>query len=52
MREAKSITHKFMCEGGAAHAQREGLNIKHGLVHHSFAAGPAARQILNQHLPG
>ena len=27
-------------------------NIKHGLVRHSFAAGPAARWTLNQHLPG
>ena len=25
-------------------------NIKHGLVHQSFAAGPAARWTLNQHL--
>eukprot|EP00983_Pelagomonas_calceolata_P116589 1160323-Pelagomonas_calceolata.AAC.3 len=27
-------------------------NIKHGLVHHSLAAGPAAIRALNQHLPG
>lgn len=27
-------------------------NIKHGLIHHPLAAGPAAREALNQHLPG
>jgi hypothetical protein len=27
-------------------------NINHGLVHHSLAAGPAARRTLSQHLPG
>eukprot|EP00983_Pelagomonas_calceolata_P129978 1161650-Pelagomonas_calceolata.AAC.5 len=27
-------------------------NIKHGLLHHPLAAGPAARKALNQHLPG
>jgi len=27
-------------------------NIKHDLIHHSLAAGPAARCAKNQHLPG
>ena len=48
MREAKHIiSNKLMCKGRV-------WNINHGrlLVHHSFAASPAARWILNQHLPG
>jgi len=31
-----------MCEEQHMHSRRV-WNIKHGLVHHSFAAGPAAR---------
>ena len=35
------IIHKAHVRG-ATHAQRKGLHMKHGLVHDSFAAGPAA----------
>ena len=40
-----------MCEEQHMHNERV-WNIKHGLVHHSLAAGPAARRTLSQHLPG
>jgi len=42
MREANSIIHELMSEEQHMHDERV-WNIKHGLVHHSFAAGPAAR---------
>jgi len=52
MREAKNVSiHKLMCEEQHIHKERV-WNIKHGLAHHSFAAGPAVRLTLNQHLPG
>jgi hypothetical protein len=42
MREVFNIIHKPMCE--EQHMHNEGVwNIKHDLVHYSFAAGPAAR---------
>jgi hypothetical protein len=40
--EANIIIHKLMCEEQHMHNERV-WNIKHGLVHHSFAVGPAAR---------
>jgi len=40
--EANNILHKLMCEEQHMHNERV-WNTKHGLVHHSFAAGPAAR---------
>ena len=40
-----------MCEEQHMHNERV-WNINHGLVHHSLAAGPAARRTLSQHLPG
>jgi hypothetical protein len=43
MREANDVIRKLMCEEQHMHNERGGWNIKHGLVHHSFAAGPAAR---------
>ena len=42
---------KHMCEKQHMHNERV-WNIKHGLVHLSLAAGPAARRTLSQHLPG
>ena len=42
MREANNIIHKLMCEEQHMHIERV-WDIKHGLVHHSFAAGLAAR---------
>jgi len=44
--EANIIIHKLMCEEQHMHNERV-WNIKHGLVHHSFAVGPAARWALN-----
>jgi hypothetical protein len=41
MREANDIMYKLR-EEQHMHNERN-WNIKHGLVHHSFAAGPAAR---------
>jgi len=38
---ANNIMHRFMCEEQHMHNERV-WNIKHGLVHHSFTAGPAA----------
>jgi len=52
MRGRQTLSYiKFVCEEQHMHSERV-WNIKHGLVHNSFAAGPAARLILNQHLPG
>ena len=42
MREANIILFDLMCEEQHMHNERV-QNIKHGLVHLSFAAGPAAR---------
>jgi hypothetical protein len=42
MREANIIIHKLMCEEQHMHNERD-INIKYGLVRHSFAVGPAAR---------
>jgi hypothetical protein len=42
MREANSIKYLLMCEEQHMHNERV-WNIKLGLVHHSFAAGPAAK---------
>ena len=42
MKEANNIIYKLMCEEQHMHNERV-WNNKHGLVHHSFAAGPAAR---------
>ena len=42
MRVANNIIYKLMCEEQHMHNERV-WNIKHSLVHHSFAAGPAAR---------
>ena len=42
MREANSIILKFMCEEQHAH-NKSGTSNMHGLVHHYFAAGPAAK---------
>ena len=42
MKEANIILHKLMYEKQHMHNERV-WNIKHGPVHHSFAAGPAAR---------
>jgi hypothetical protein len=42
MREANNNVYKLMCEEQHMHNERV-RNIKHGLVHYSFAAGPAAR---------
>jgi hypothetical protein len=42
MLEADIVMHKLMCEEKRMHDKRV-WNIKHGLVHPSFAAGPAAR---------
>ena len=41
-REVNNIIFKLMCKEQHMHNERV-WNIKHGLVHHSFAAGPAAR---------
>jgi hypothetical protein len=44
MREANIIIHKLMCEKQHMHTRGSGTwKFKHGLVHHSSAAGPAAR---------
>jgi hypothetical protein len=42
MREANNNIYKLMCEEQHMHNERD-WNIKHGLVHYSFAVGPAAR---------
>jgi hypothetical protein len=42
MMEANIVIQKLMCEEQNMHDERV-WNIKHGLVRHSFAAGPAAR---------
>jgi len=40
--KANNILHKLVCEEQHMHNEKV-WNIKHGLVHQSFAAGPAAR---------
>jgi hypothetical protein len=42
MREANNIIYELMCEEQHMHKERV-WNIKHGLVHYSFAVGPAAK---------
>jgi hypothetical protein len=42
MREANNIIQKLVCEEQYMHNERV-RNIKHGLVHLPFDAGPAAR---------